>query len=134
MHFFFLILLLGGPFLPIQLVPNPFKWSPNTVFYRYLSIGRSNKKFKKTKSVYFQILLLGGPSLPSQLVPNPFNWSPNTVFLQISQHRSLKSKKLKKQSPPPHPYWTKITLRLICDDFRFLSLSLGPQDAEICVF
>ena len=29
---FFRILLLGGPSPPIQLVPNPFNWSPNTVF------------------------------------------------------------------------------------------------------
>ena len=28
----FWILLLGGPSLPSQLVPNPFNWSPNTVF------------------------------------------------------------------------------------------------------
>ena len=42
--FYFLILLLGGPSPPSQLVPNPFNWSPNTVFYRYLCIGRSNKK------------------------------------------------------------------------------------------
>ena len=75
--------------------------------------GRSNQKIQKTKSIFFGILLLGGPSPPSQLVPNPFNWSPKSVFLQISQHRSLKSKKLKKLSPfifkfcfwkdPPHP-------------------------------
>jgi len=29
---FFRILLLGGPSPPSQLVPNPFNWSPNTVF------------------------------------------------------------------------------------------------------
>ena len=43
-HFFLRILLLGGPSPSSQLVPNPFNWSPNTVFYRYLSIGHSNKK------------------------------------------------------------------------------------------
>ena len=78
--FYFLILLLGGPSPPSQLVPNPFNWSPNTVFYRYLCIGRSNQKISKTRWFYFWILLLGGPSPPSQLVPNPFNWSPNTFF------------------------------------------------------
>merc|ERR1712001_359615 len=36
--FYFLILLLGGPSPPSQLVPSPFNWSPNTVFYRYLSL------------------------------------------------------------------------------------------------
>ena len=41
---YFQILILGGPFPPSQLVPNPFNWSPNSVFYRYISIGRSNKK------------------------------------------------------------------------------------------
>ena len=42
--FFSRILLLVGPSPPIQLVPNPFNWSPNTVFNRYLSNGRSNQK------------------------------------------------------------------------------------------
>merc|ERR1712208_129139 len=31
-----------------QLVSNPFNWSPETVFYRNLSIGRSNQKIQKT--------------------------------------------------------------------------------------
>ena len=35
--------LLGGPSPHSQLVPHPFNWSPNTVFYRYLCIGRSNQ-------------------------------------------------------------------------------------------
>merc|ERR1712110_123308 len=33
---FFRILLLGGPTPPSQHVPNPFNWSPNILFYRYL--------------------------------------------------------------------------------------------------
>ena len=33
--------------------------------------------------------------------------------------------------PPPHPYWTKFTLGLTCDDF---TLSLGPLKAEIHAF
>ena len=77
---FFRILLLGGPSPPIQLVPNPFNWSPNTVFTDISVTVAQIKKFQKTKFTYFLILLLGGPSPPSQLVPNPFNWSPNTVF------------------------------------------------------
>ena len=81
---YFLILLLGGPSPPSQLVPNPFNWSPNNVFYRYLCIGRSNKKIQKTRWFYFRILLLGGPSPPSQLVPNPFNWSPDMFFAEFS--------------------------------------------------
>ena len=35
------------------------------------------------------------------------------------------------QCPPPHPYWTKFTLGLTCDDF---TLSLGPLKAEIHAF
>merc|ERR1712001_191476 len=96
----FWILLLGGLSPPSQLVPNPFNWSPKTVFYRYLSIGRSNKENQKTKSIYFRILLLGGPSPPSQLVPipQPIQLVPKNCFLQITQYRSIKSKKFKKQS------------------------------------
>ena len=85
-----------------QLVPNPFNWSPKTVFYRKLTIGRSDQKIQKTKSIYFRILLLGGPSPPSQLVPNPFNWSPNTVFLQISIAKRLFLAILCYGPPPPH--------------------------------
>ena len=82
--FYFLILLLGGPSPPSQLVPNPFNWSPNTVFYRYLSNSGSNQKISNNKVHFFlQILLLGGPSPPIQLVPKH-------RFLRISQYRSLK--------------------------------------------
>ena len=35
------------------------------------------------------------------------------------------------QCPPPHPYWTKFTLGLTCDDFTF---SLGPLKAKIHAF
>ena len=59
---FFRILLLEGPSPPSQLVPNPFNWSPNTVFCRYLSNGHSNKKNPKTRCIFYQIMLLGGPS------------------------------------------------------------------------
>ena len=86
---------------PIQLVLSPFNWSPKTVFYRNLSIGRSNKKRKNLVDLFFNF----GSGRTSQLVPNPFNWSPThstgpqKLFLPKSQYRSLKSKKLKKLSP-----------------------------------
>merc|ERR1711863_158577 len=61
---YFQILLLGGPVnwsptqstgpQPIQLVPNPFNWSPKTVFYRNLSIGRSNQKIQKLSPFIFE--------------------------------------------------------------------------------
>ena len=35
---YFRILLLGGPSPPSQLVPNPFNWSPNTVFLQISAI------------------------------------------------------------------------------------------------
>ena len=43
-------MVLGGPSPPSQLVPNPFNWSPKSVFYRYLSNGRSNPKKSKNKA------------------------------------------------------------------------------------
>merc|ERR1711947_31971 len=75
-----------------------FNWSPKTVFYRYLSIGRSNKKNSKNLVHLFSNFDSGRTS---QLVPNPFNWSPThstgpqKQFLQKSQYRSLKSKNSK---------------------------------------
>ena len=43
--FYFLILLLGGPSPPSQLVPNPFNWSPNTFFTDIsLSVAQILKK------------------------------------------------------------------------------------------
>ena len=66
---FFRILVLVGPSPPSQLVPNPFNWSPNTVFYRYLSIGRSNKKNKKQSTSLFKFCFWEDS-------PHPVNWSP----------------------------------------------------------
>ena len=43
-------MVLGGPSPPSQLVPNPFNWSPKSVFYRYLSNGRSNPKKSKNEA------------------------------------------------------------------------------------
>ena len=96
--FFFLSNFASGRTIPTHSTgPQPIQLVPKHCFYRYLGNGGSSQKISKTKFIYFLILLLGGPSPPSQLVPNPFNWSPNTVFLQISQYRSLKSKKFKKK-------------------------------------
>ena len=95
--FYFLILLLGGPYSPSQLVPNPFNWSPNTVFYRYLCIGRSNKKNSKNKVVLFSNFA-SGRTLPTQSTgPQPIQLVPKHRFLHISLYRSLKSKKFKRQ-------------------------------------
>ena len=51
-------LLPGGPSPPSQLVPNPFNWSPKTV-YRNPSIGRSNKKISKNKVHLFSNFVSG---------------------------------------------------------------------------
>ena len=112
---FFQILLLVGPSPPSQLVPNPFNWSPNTVFTDISATVAQIQKFQKARCICFRILLLGEPSPPSQLVPNAFNWSPNTVFLQISQYWLLKKKKVHLLSnfssalhflPTPLHFWT----------------------------
>ena len=99
---FFRILLLGGPSPPIQLVPNPFNWSPNTVFTDISVTVAQIKKFQKTKFTYFLILLLGGPSPPSQLVPIPFNWSPNTFFTDIYSKKALFGHFVLWTPPPMH--------------------------------
>merc|ERR1711863_179553 len=57
----------------IQLVPNPFNWSPITVFYRNLRIGCSNQKNSKNLVHLFSNFDSGRTI---QLAPNPFNWSP----------------------------------------------------------
>ena len=72
---FFRILLLVGPSPPSQLVPNPFNWSPNTVFTDISATVAQIQKFQKARCICFRILLLGGPSPPSPLVPNPFFFS-----------------------------------------------------------
>merc|ERR1712208_7681 len=61
-----------------QLVPNPFNWSPITIFYRNLSIGRSNQKNKKNLVHLFSNFDSGRTLPTSQLVRNPFK----IVFLQ----------------------------------------------------
>ena len=91
-RFFF----LGGPTPPSQLVPNPFNWSPNTVFYRYLCIGRSNPKNSKNK-LHFIFNFASGRTLPTQSTgPQPTQLVPKNSFLQKSLYRSLKSKQFKK--------------------------------------
>ena len=62
---------------PIQLVPSPFNWSPKTVFYRNLSIGRSNQKNSKNLVHLFSNFDSGRTLPTSQLVRNPFQ----SVFL-----------------------------------------------------
>ena len=89
-------MLLAGLSSPTQLVPNPFSWSQNTFFYRYLSFGRSNKNSKNNINLFFLILLLAGLSSPSQLVPNPFNWSPNSVFFSDISASVAQMKKIQK--------------------------------------
>merc|ERR1712212_483581 len=112
-----------------QLVPNPFNWSPNSVFYRYLSIGHSNQKIKKTRSIYFLILLLAGLSSPSQLVPNPFNWSPThstgfqTVFfsdISVSVAQIKKNQKTR-----------SIYFFYFASGRTFLTQSTGPQPIQL---
>ena len=82
------------------------------------------KKFQKTRCIYFWILVTGGP--PTQSTgPQPIQLVPKIRFLQISQQRSLKSKKFKKRGafvfqfcfwadPPPPVNWS-------------LTHSTGPQ-------
>ena len=60
----------GWPPTPSQLVPKPFNWSPNTVFNRYLSNGRSYPKISKNKVHLFFNFGSGGP-------PHTVNWSPS---------------------------------------------------------
>ena len=67
-NFFSRILLLGSSSPPSQLFPNPFNWSPNTVFYRYLNIGRSNKK-KRLSTFLFKFCFWEDST-------HPVNWSP----------------------------------------------------------
>ena len=77
---YFLILLLGGPSPPSQLVPNPFNWSPNNVFYRYLCIGRSNLKNSKSKVVLFSNFA-SGRTIPTQSTgPQPIQLVPKHIF------------------------------------------------------
>merc|ERR1712055_779876 len=76
------------------LVPNPFNWSPKTVFCRNLSIGRSNQKNSKN---LVHLFLNFDSGKTSQLVPDPFNWSPTTIFyrnLSIGRSNQKKSKNL----------------------------------------
>ena len=66
---------------PIQLVSIPSNWSPNSVSYRYLSIGRSNQKKSKNNIHLFLnfascrtlFTKSTGPQ-PIQLVPNSFSY------------------------------------------------------------
>ena len=122
-----------------QLVPNPFNWSPKTVFYRNLSIGRSNQKNSKNLVHLFSNFDSGRTS---QLVPNPFNWSPKTVFYRnLSIGRSNKKNQKTKSiyfqilllggpSPPsqlvPNPFnWSPNTVF-----YRYLRIGRSNQKIE----
>jgi len=90
-HFF--LNFASGRTLPTQ------STGPQTqFFYRYLSIGRSNKKkFKKQSTFLFKFCFWEDST-------HQVNWSlthstgPQTLFSQISQYRSLKSKEIKRKS------------------------------------
>merc|ERR1712212_562850 len=83
-------------------VPSQFNWSPKTVFYRNLSIGRSNQKNSKN---LVHLFLNFDSGRTSQLVPNPFNWSPthstgpqklfftdiSVLVAQIKKNQKIKS-------------------------------------------
>ena len=82
---YFRILILGGPVnwspthstgpQPIQLVPKPFNCSPKTVFYRYLSISRSNKKNNLFSN------FASGKTLPTHSTgPQPIQLVPKHCF------------------------------------------------------
>ena len=87
---FFRILLLGGPSPPSQLVPNPFNWSPNTVFTDISVTVAQIKKIQKTMCIVFEFCFWEDHlHPPSQLVSNPFNWFPKHCFLQISIAKRL---------------------------------------------
>merc|ERR1712208_31456 len=63
---------------------------PKSVSYRYLSIGRSNKK-KSKSNIHLIFNFASGRTFPTQ------STGPQKCFLQISQCQSLKSKKFKRQ-------------------------------------
>ena len=73
-----------------------FNWSPSTVFYRYLSIGSSNKKIQNTRCIFFKFCFWEDP-------PHPVNWSPThstgpkTPFFTYISVSVAQIKKLKKQ-------------------------------------
>ena len=66
----FRILLLVGPSPPSQLVPNPFNWSPNTVFTDISATVAQIQKFQKARCIFFfEFCFWEDP-------PHPVNWSP----------------------------------------------------------
>ena len=136
-------MLLGGLSPPSQLVPNPFNWSPNTVFTDISATVAQIQKFQKARCICFRILLLGGPSPPSQLVvvPNPLNWSQKTVFFTDISVSVAQMKKIKKQSPftfqfcfwedPPHPVnWSPIHSTGPQKLFFYRNLSIGRSNQK----
>ena len=73
---------------PSQLVSNPFNWSPNTVFYRYLGISCSNPNNSKNKVHFFSSNFASGRTLHTNSTgPQPIQLVPKHCFLQICQYR-----------------------------------------------
>ena len=93
---YFRILVLGGPSPPSQLVPNPFNWSPKSVFYRYLSNGHSNPKNSKNEVHLFSNFgsrrtlptQSTGPQ-PSQLVPKFIECALDSQNHQIGPNKPI---------------------------------------------
>ena len=94
-------MLLAGFSSPIQLVPNPFNWSPK-VFLTDISVSVAKiKKIKKNVHLFLNfapgrtLLTQSTDPQPIQLVSIPFNWSPNSVsyrYLSIGRSNKKKSK------------------------------------------
>merc|ERR1712208_113730 len=103
-------------------------WSPKTVFYRNLSIGRSNQK---TLSIYFRILIQGGPvnwSPTHSTGPQPIQLVPKNCLLQKSQYRSLKSKNSKNLVHLFSNFDSGKTSQLVPNPFNWSPAhSTGPQ-------
>merc|ERR1712105_322552 len=95
------------------------------------------KKIQKLNS------FASGRTLPTQSTgPQPIQLVPKNCFLQISQYRSLKSKKFKKQSPfifkfclwkdPPHPVnWSPTHSTGPQKSFLYRYLSIGHSNKKI---
>ena len=73
------------------MVPNPFNWSPNTVFSDISVTVALIKKFQKTKSIFFQILVQCGPPPTQSTGPQPIQLVPKHCFYRyLSIGRSKK--------------------------------------------
>merc|ERR1711947_45145 len=104
---------------------------PKTVFYRNLSIGRSNNKNSKNLVHLFSNFDSGRTS---QLVPNPFNWSPKTVFYR---NRSIGRSNQKNSKNLVHLFSNfdfGRTSQLVSNPFNWSPThSTGPQKLSFTV-